>query len=105
MCTLPRVVGLVILGIGIAFAVPVWGHDHFDWIMNHPDTAACCGERDCRIIDHRLVRYEEPGRWFVQGKEVPPGKTFQSRDNLFYACYFDPGRWEQPRCLFVPGVS
>jgi hypothetical protein len=91
--------------LALVLTEPVLGHDHFNWIMNNPHTASCCGERDCRQIDGRVVRYEDPGIWFVQGKPVPRGRTFQSKDNLFYACYFDPGRWEQPRCLFIPGMS
>ena len=101
----PCIVFAIALVLAIWLPEPAFPHGHYSWIMDNPDTASCCGERDCRAVDGGAVRYLDPGRWFVQGQEVPAGRTFQSSDNAFHACYFDPGRWLEPRCLFVPGVS
>ena len=94
----------IALAIGLALLpAAATAHDHYQWIMDNTATSHCCGPRDCRQVDPRTVRYD--GGWLVRERPVPKGHTYPSRDQDHHACYADPGRWLEIRCLFIPGVS
>lgn len=81
-------------------------HDHGAlpaWLVNHPDFAVCCSQRDCEWLP--MTPRPVSGGWLVTlaGRSYPPvayGQTKVSQDGRFYACIL-PGA-AQVRCLWAP---
>lgn len=81
-------------------------HGAHKWIMENPETAYCCGPKDCFIIPKGQISVGAGGWTFTFRNRVyrvpfGDGRIHTSIDSDFHACFIVEGDFDM-RCFFRP---